>query len=78
MVARRTTPRHPREGGDPGRRPGTSTTSRAEPRTDKAARPTLSSPDRIVFPDVGLTKRDVFEYYEAVAPRLLEDAGERL
>jgi bifunctional non-homologous end joining protein LigD len=47
-------------------------------RNDKGARPTLSSPDRIVYPDVGLTKRDVFDYYEAVAPRLLEDAGERL
>lgn len=40
--------------------------------------PTLSSPDRVVYPDVGITKRDVFKYYEAVAQRLLEDAGERL
>jgi len=46
--------------------------------TGKAARPTLSSPDRVVYPDVGITKRDVFEYYEAVADRLLEDAGDRL
>lgn len=40
--------------------------------------PTLSSPDRVVYPDVGITKRDVFRYYEAVADHLLEDAGDRL
>ena len=38
----------------------------------KAAKPTvggvsISHPDRIVFPDPGLTKLDVAEYYEAVA-----------
>jgi len=47
-------------------------------RRKAVALPTLTSPDRVVFPDVGITKRDVFEYYEAVAPRLLEDSGERL
>ncbi|MCC8364368.1 non-homologous end-joining DNA ligase [Lysobacter sp. A6] len=44
----------------------------------KTTRPTLSSPDRVVYPDAGITKRDVFEYYEAVADRLIEDAGDRL
>ena len=44
----------------------------------RAPLPTLSSPDRVVYPDAGITKRDVFAYYEAVAPRLLEDAGQRL
>ena len=51
----------------------------------KPALPTLSSPDRVVYPDVGVTKRDVFEYYEAVAERpgsrigpyrLMEQIGE--
>ena len=44
----------------------------------KQALPTLSSPDRDVYPDVGITKRQVFGYYETVAERLLEDSGERL
>ena len=44
----------------------------------KPALPTLSSPDRVVYPDVGITKRQVFDYYAAVAQRLLEDSGERL
>ena len=44
----------------------------------KQALPTLSSPDRVVYPDVGITKRQVFDYYGTVAERLLEDSGERL
>jgi bifunctional non-homologous end joining protein LigD len=43
-----------------------------------AALPTLSSPDRVVYPAAGITKREVFAYYEAVAERLIEDAGDRL
>lgn len=43
-----------------------------------AALPTLSSPQRVVYPDAKLTKQDVFDYYSAVAPRLLEDMGGRL
>ncbi|KGQ18194.1 ATP-dependent DNA ligase D [Lysobacter dokdonensis DS-58] len=44
----------------------------------KQALPTLSSPDRVVYPDAGITKRQVFDYYGAVAARLLEDSGQRL
>ncbi|MGP1309535.1 MAG: DNA ligase D [Phycisphaerales bacterium] len=32
---------------------------------------TLTSPDRVLFPDQGLTKRDLAEYYESVADRML-------
>jgi bifunctional non-homologous end joining protein LigD len=32
---------------------------------------TLSSADRVLFPDDGITKGDLFAYYEAVAPVLL-------
>jgi len=47
-------------------------------RKTPASLPTLTSPDRVVYPDVGITKREVFAYYEAAAQRLLEDSGERL
>ena len=45
--------------------------------------PTLSSPERIVYPamkgsDARITKQVVFDYYAAVAHRLLEDMGGRL
>ncbi|CAG1007350.1 Multifunctional non-homologous end joining protein LigD [Phycisphaerales bacterium] len=46
-----------------------------------AALPRLTSPDRIAFPDRGggysLTKRQVAEYYEAVAPRMLPHVADR-
>ncbi len=35
------------------------------------ARVRISSPTRIVYPDVGLTKLDVARYYDAVAPEML-------
>src|ERR687898_1326504 len=31
----------------------------------------LSSPERVLFPDEGITKQDLFEYYRAVAPVLV-------
>ena len=31
----------------------------------------LTSPDRVLFPDEGITKRDLFEYYRAIAPVLV-------
>jgi bifunctional non-homologous end joining protein LigD len=31
----------------------------------------LSSPDRVLFPDDGITKGDLFDYYAAVAPALV-------
>lgn len=37
----------------------------------------LTSPDRVVFKSVGVTKRDLAVYYEAVAERMLAHAGDR-
>ena len=31
----------------------------------------LTSPERVLFPDEGITKQDLFEYYRAIAPVLL-------
>lgn len=40
--------------------------------------PELSSPERVVYPDEGFTKRDVFDYYLKAAPMLLDEIGGRL
>ena len=37
----------------------------------------LSSADRVLFPDDGITKGDLFEYYEAVAPAILPHLRDR-
>jgi bifunctional non-homologous end joining protein LigD len=31
----------------------------------------LSSPERVLFPDEGITKQDLFDYYRAIAPVLV-------
>ena len=40
--------------------------------------PTPSSPGRVVYPDAGYTKQQVFDYYLAAADRILDDIGGRL
>src|SRR5438105_13039388 len=37
----------------------------------------LTSPERVLFPDDGITKGDLFEYYRAVAPVLLPHLRQR-
>jgi bifunctional non-homologous end joining protein LigD len=51
--------------------------------TQPAALPKLTSPERVVYPSAKgggekITKQQVFDYYAAAAPRLLEDMGGRL
>jgi bifunctional non-homologous end joining protein LigD len=50
----------------------------------KAARPTaagfgieISNPDRVIFPEDGLTKGDLADYYAAVEPLIMVDAARR-
>jgi bifunctional non-homologous end joining protein LigD len=40
-------------------------------RTPRVDGPRLSNPDKVLFPKDGLTKRDVWSYYEAIAPAML-------
>jgi bifunctional non-homologous end joining protein LigD len=57
----------------------------AAPEPEAAPRPTrseiagvrLSSPDRVYFPDVGITKSELAEYYEAMAERVLPGLAQR-
>jgi bifunctional non-homologous end joining protein LigD len=37
----------------------------------------ITHPDRLVFPELGLTKGDIANYYEAVAPRMLPHLRDR-
>lgn len=38
---------------------------------------TITHPDRILWPDGGITKLELARYYEAIAPKLLANAGNR-
>jgi len=37
----------------------------------------ISSPERIIFPELGLTKKDLADYYAAVEPLIMVDAANR-
>ena len=37
----------------------------------------LTSPERVLFPDEGITKQDLFEYYRAIAPVLVPHLRDR-
>ena len=38
---------------------------------------TITHPDKVVFPDDGITKGDLVSYYERIAPRMLPFTRER-
>jgi bifunctional non-homologous end joining protein LigD len=44
---------------------------------EKEGTVTLSSPDRVLFPEDGITKGDLFEYYGRVAPAILPHLRDR-
>src|SRR5204863_9434314 len=37
----------------------------------------ISSPDRVIFPELGLTKKDLADYYATIEPLIMVDAGKR-
>jgi bifunctional non-homologous end joining protein LigD len=55
----------------------TKKTAQADPSSGVLSGVRLTHPDRVVYPDVGLTKRDVAEYYAAVAKWLLPHVADR-
>ena len=38
---------------------------------------TISSPERVIFPDAGVTKLDLASYYDAIAPAMLKECADR-
>jgi bifunctional non-homologous end joining protein LigD len=54
-------------------------TRSANARKDDAsvAHVVITHPDRVLWPDAGITKLELARYYEAIAPRLLAQAGDR-
>jgi bifunctional non-homologous end joining protein LigD len=49
----------------------------ADVHREDASRVTLSNPEKVFFPDEGITKADLFEYYRAVAPVLVPHLRDR-
>jgi bifunctional non-homologous end joining protein LigD len=37
----------------------------------------ISSPDRVIFPELGLTKKDLADYYATIEPLIMVDAADR-
>jgi bifunctional non-homologous end joining protein LigD len=53
---------------------GSTATKTSRPRTGSAADlPTLSSPTKVLFPDIRATKQEVWDYYLAIADHLLPE-----
>ena len=50
---------------------GLRTIGQVQPAAWRRGRSVSSSPERVLFPDEGITKQDLFEYYRAIAPVLV-------
>jgi bifunctional non-homologous end joining protein LigD len=57
--------------------------TKAEKKTKSAAKTAetfgieISSPERVIFPELGLTKKDLADYYAAIEPLIMVDAANR-
>lgn len=56
---------------------GTKTRARSVPARASADAIVITHPDRVVFPDDGITKQDVVDYYRAVMPWMLPAIADR-
>jgi bifunctional non-homologous end joining protein LigD len=64
-----------------------SVTKPSKPKTSKARKPKhataedfgieISSPERVIFPELGLTKKDLADYYATIEPLIMVDAADR-
>jgi bifunctional non-homologous end joining protein LigD len=65
-------------GAPPSRlRRATSPRKRGEERTAEDFGIEISSPERVIFPELGLTKKDLADYYATVEPLIMVDAAGR-
>ena len=51
--------------------------TKATPATAESFGIEISSPDRVIFPELGLTKKDLADYYATIEPLIMVDAAER-
>jgi bifunctional non-homologous end joining protein LigD len=62
----------------PGRKPApVAPVAKARAPRASSALPRITSPDRVVYPDCGITKGQVAEYYRAIADRILPELADR-
>src|SRR5207244_11918920 len=54
-----------------------SSTSRAKTSSPPAGAVSLTHPDKLMYPDDGVTKADVFEFYQKISSRLLPHLRDR-
>jgi bifunctional non-homologous end joining protein LigD len=59
------------------KRPGTHAARSAAPDGNQVAGVALTNPDRVLYPEIGLTKVDLARYYEAVAETMLPHIANR-
>ncbi|HWI88431.1 MAG TPA: hypothetical protein VNS11_04220, partial [Sphingomicrobium sp.] len=62
-------------------------TKKAKPKASKAKKAKgataedfgieISSPERVIFPELGLTKNDLADYYATIEPLIMVDAADR-
>src|SRR5262245_2324002 len=50
---------------------------KATPNATPRKMPVLTHPDKVIFPESGITKAEVFEFYKKIAPRLLPHVRDR-
>jgi bifunctional non-homologous end joining protein LigD len=58
-------------------RPLPTRSAKARKEDTSVAHVVITHPDRVLWADVGITKLELARYYEAIAPRLLAQAGDR-
>ena len=67
----------PQRSGPANRAEATATATDPPPLRSEVAGIRLSNPDRVYYPDAGITKSEVAQYYEAMAERVVPAMAER-
>ena len=74
----REVPQHLRERGMKSKpKPKSASTAKSKHSTAESFGIEISSPERVIYPELGLTKKDVADYYATVEPLVMVDAAKR-